>query len=78
MGFKRSEERMAEIEAKLRAGMDLNGIRGKVQDDILRSIASSVLYGFPESQAASFALSGLCQRLSAEPGWRDFGESRAY
>ena len=56
MGFKRSEKRMAEIEVNLRAGMDRNGIRGKVQDDIVRSISAFALYGFPESHAASFAL----------------------
>jgi error-prone DNA polymerase len=56
MGFKRSEKRMAEIEVKLRAGMDRTGIRGKVQDDIVHSITAFALYGFPESHAASFAL----------------------
>ena len=56
MGFKRSEKRMAEIEVKLRAGMERNGIRGQVQDDIVRSITAFALYGFPESHAASFAL----------------------
>ena len=56
MGFKRSEKRMVEIEAKLRAGMGRNGIEGAVQDQIVKSIASFALYGFPESHAASFAL----------------------
>jgi len=56
MGFKRSEKRMAEIEAKLRTGMGRNGIEGAVQDQIVKSIASFALYGFPESHAASFAL----------------------
>ncbi len=56
MGFKRSEQRMAEIEVKLRAGMERNGIAGPVQDAIVRSITSFALYGFPESHAASFAL----------------------
>jgi error-prone DNA polymerase len=56
MGFKRSEKRMAEIEAKLRAGMGRNGIEGVAQDQIVKSIASFALYGFPESHAASFAL----------------------
>ncbi len=56
MGFKRSEKRMAEIEAKLRAGMGKNGIDGVAQDQIVKSIASFALYGFPESHAASFAL----------------------
>ena len=56
MGFKRSEKRMADIELKLRAGMTRNGITGKAQEDIVRSITSFALYGFPESHAASFAL----------------------
>jgi error-prone DNA polymerase len=56
MGFKRSEARMQEIEVKLRAGMDRNGIRGHQQDVIVQSITSFALYGFPESHAASFAL----------------------
>ncbi len=56
MGFKRSAERMERIEARLRAGMQRNGIAGEVQDAIVRSITSFALYGFPESHAASFAL----------------------
>ena len=56
MGFKRSEARMREIEVKLRRGMERNGINGKTQDEIVQSIASFALYGFPESHAASFAL----------------------
>jgi error-prone DNA polymerase len=55
-GFKRSEARMREIEVKLRRGMTQNGITGKAQDEIVQSIASFALYGFPESHAASFAL----------------------
>jgi error-prone DNA polymerase len=55
-GFKRSEKRMAEIETKLRAGMTANGIVGSTQDEIIQSITSFALYGFPESHAASFAL----------------------
>ncbi len=56
MGFKRSRERMVGIEARLRRGMDSNGITGQAQEDIVRSITSFALYGFPESHAASFAL----------------------
>jgi error-prone DNA polymerase len=56
MGFKRSVERMRSIEARLRAGMAARGITGKTADDIIRSITSFALYGFPESHAASFAL----------------------
>jgi error-prone DNA polymerase len=55
-GFKRSERRMKEVEVKLRQGMDQNGISGDVQDQIIHSITSFALYGFPESHAASFAL----------------------
>src|SRR5258707_5894259 len=56
MGFKRSQARMREIEAKLRAGMTRNGISPKAQEEIILSITSFALYGFPESHAASFAL----------------------
>jgi error-prone DNA polymerase len=56
MGFKRSQARMKEIEAKLRAGMTQNGISAKAQEEIIFSITSFALYGFPESHAASFAL----------------------
>jgi error-prone DNA polymerase len=56
MGFKRSVERMEKIEERLRAGMARKGMTGKVADDIVRSITSFALYGFPESHAASFAL----------------------
>jgi error-prone DNA polymerase len=56
MGFKRSQARMREIEAKLRAGMTQNGISLKAQEEIILSITSFALYGFPESHAASFAL----------------------
>src|SRR4029077_17459371 len=56
MGFKRSQTRMKEIEAKLRAGMEQNGISREAQEQIILSITSFALYGFPESHAASFAL----------------------
>ena len=55
-GFKRSERRMAEIEVTLRDGMAKRGITGAPADQIVRSITSFALYGFPESHAASFAL----------------------
>jgi len=56
MGFKRSQARMKEIEAELRTGMTANGISPKAQEEIILSITSFALYGFPESHAASFAL----------------------
>ena len=56
MGFKRSAERMQKIEQRLREGMARNGITGSAAEEIIRSISSFALYGFPESHAASFAL----------------------
>ena len=56
MGFKRSVERMSEIEERLRKGLSGNGIEGAAADEIVRSISSFALYGFPESHSASFAL----------------------
>ncbi|HYB54159.1 MAG TPA: error-prone DNA polymerase [Thermoanaerobaculia bacterium] len=56
MGFKRSVERMASIETRLRAGMEARGIGAAARDQIVKSITSFALYGFPESHAASFAL----------------------
>jgi error-prone DNA polymerase len=56
MGFKRSMARMEKIEDRLREGMARKGIIGRAADEIVRSITSFALYGFPESHAASFAL----------------------
>ena len=56
MGMRRSQARMRELEIKLRQGMTANGIRSDAQEQIVQSIASFALYGFPESHAASFAL----------------------
>jgi len=56
MGFKRSEQRMASIETRLRSGMASKGIEGETQDKIVKAITAFALYGFPESHAASFAL----------------------
>ena len=55
-GFKRSERRMKTIEVQLREGMARQGITGAAADQIVTSITSFALYGFPESHAASFAL----------------------
>jgi error-prone DNA polymerase len=55
-GFKRSEKRMQQIEIRLREGMARQGIAGDAAEEIIRSITSFALYGFPESHAASFAL----------------------
>jgi len=47
---------MVEIEKRLRSGMTERGIGAEAQDQIVKSITSFALYGFPESHAASFAL----------------------
>ena len=56
MGFKRSVERMNQIEERLVRGMRERGFSREAQEEILRGITSFALYGFPESHAASFAL----------------------
>jgi error-prone DNA polymerase len=55
-GFKRSERRMKQIEVQLREGMARKGITDQAADEIVNSITSFALYGFPESHSASFAL----------------------
>ncbi|HEX6879295.1 MAG TPA: error-prone DNA polymerase [Terriglobales bacterium] len=50
------DTRMKRIEGRLRDGMTQNGIAEKAQNEIIQSIVSFALYGFPESHAASFAL----------------------
>jgi error-prone DNA polymerase len=56
LGHKRSQQRMKEIEIRLRSGMTQNGVTPKAQEDIVQFISSFALYGFPESHSASFAL----------------------
>jgi len=56
LGSRRSQQRMREIETKLRAGMEANSFPQKTQDEIVQFVSSFALYGFPESHAASFAL----------------------
>ncbi|HEY4046441.1 MAG TPA: error-prone DNA polymerase [Acidobacteriaceae bacterium] len=56
VGMRRSWQRMKELEVKLRRGMTENGIDVATQEEIVQSVSSFALYGFPESHAASFAL----------------------
>ncbi len=56
LGMRRSTQRMRELGVKLRHGMTENGIDPETQEEIVKSISSFALYGFPESHAASFAL----------------------
>jgi error-prone DNA polymerase len=54
--FKRSERRMQQVEVRLWEGMAKQGITGEAAEQIVKSITSFALYGFPESHSASFAL----------------------
>jgi error-prone DNA polymerase len=56
VGMRRSMQRMKNLEGRLRTGMTRNGIAPEAQDNIVHSISSFAMYGFPESHAASFAL----------------------
>ena len=56
VGMRRSMQRMKDLEGRLRSGMSRNGITIEAQDNIVQSISSFAMYGFPESHAASFAL----------------------
>jgi error-prone DNA polymerase len=56
VGMRRSMQRMKDLEGRLRSGMTRNGISAEAQDNIVQSISSFAMYGFPESHAASFAL----------------------
>jgi error-prone DNA polymerase len=56
VGMRRSMQRMKDLEGRLRDGMTRNNIGPEAQDNIVQSISSFAMYGFPESHAASFAL----------------------
>ena len=56
MGFKRSTERMKQIEIRLREGMRRKGLEERAAEEVVQSITSFAAYGFPESHSASFAL----------------------
>src|ERR1700721_791079 len=56
VGMRRSMQRMKDLEGRLRSGMTSNYIAPETQDNIVQSISSFAMYGFPESHAASFAL----------------------
>ena len=56
LGSRRSADKMRALEIKLREGMDKNRVGLAAQEEIIQSISSFALYGFPEVHAASFAL----------------------
>ncbi len=56
LSFHRSQERMNKVGVKLRDAMLRNDVAPEVIDQVLQSITSFALYGFPESHAISFAI----------------------
>ena len=56
MGFKRSHQKMQEVERDLVAGLSRNGVAPEVAAQILKYLTAFANYGFPESHSASFAL----------------------
>ena len=56
VGMRRSFEKLGNLMKKLREGMTRKHIPVETQENIVNSIQSFALYGFPESHAASFAL----------------------
>ena len=56
MSFSRSRERMDRVMGQLREAMAQRGVAAGVIEEIISSIGSFALYGFPESHAISFAL----------------------
>ena len=67
MGFKRSEQRMKEIEIRLRSGMQAKGIIGEAQDKIVQSITSFALVWISGIACGEFCADRLCQRLFEMP-----------
>ena len=56
ISFHRSQERMKKVVEKLRRNMNRKHVAPGIQEQIVNSLASFALYGFPESHAISFAL----------------------
>jgi error-prone DNA polymerase len=56
ISFHRSPERMRKVVEKLRRNMTVKRVAPEIQEQIVNSLGSFALYGFPESHAISFAL----------------------
>jgi error-prone DNA polymerase len=56
LSFHRSHERMDKVCVKLRRRMEEKGHAPAVIDELVKSVQSFAVYGFPESHAISFAL----------------------
>ncbi len=55
LSFHRSQERMDKVCVKLRSALDRKGVKPSVRDQLIQSVQSFAVYGFPESHAISFA-----------------------
>jgi hypothetical protein len=62
-GFKRSEERMHKIEAKLRSGMTQNGFSPETQEEIITQITSFRAVRVSGIPCGKFRANRLCQRI---------------
>lgn len=60
ISFNRSEERMQKVVQRLKEKMNDKGIASQLQEQIINSVSSFALYGFPESHAISFGLLAYC------------------
>lgn len=60
ISFNRSEERMRKVVDRLKEKMTAKGITASLQEEIINSVSSFALYGFPESHAISFGLLAYC------------------
>ncbi len=55
LSYHRSDERMRKVQEKLQTALKRKGHDQKVIDEVVKTIGSFALYGFPESHAISFA-----------------------
>lgn len=56
LSYHRSQDRMSKVERKLREALARKGWSAEVAEQVIASVTSFALYGFPESHAISFAL----------------------
>jgi error-prone DNA polymerase len=55
LSFHRSEKKMNGVKIKLRQALQRKGLSDALIEDIIKTVSSFALYGFPESHAISFA-----------------------
>src|SRR5947199_3470956 len=55
ISFNRSEEKMEGVKTKMRQALQRKGHSDTLTEEIIKTVSSFALYGFPESHAISFA-----------------------